>query len=160
MKTLLNTPLLAALLLAGTFAGCEKAGPEAAPAKSRTDLLTDKDWKLAAETVSPAYRTEEGELITDVFAYMPECDRDDLMHFERANTCALREGASQCASGPAEFAGTWAFEADDTILRTSLQTLGASSFNVLRLSETTLQLKGIRTIDGVDYTYVYTYAKQ
>ncbi|MCR5887857.1 hypothetical protein LRS06_08710 [Hymenobacter sp. J193] len=159
MKMLLRTPLFAVLLTAGLFASCEKEN-EAEPAKTKTELLAEKNWKLTAETVTPAVRAEDGELITDVYAYLQECDRDDIMRFEKAGACVLQEGLTQCGEGPEQFAGTWSFEANETILKTNLQTLGSSSFNVLELSESAMKIKGIRTIEGVDHTYTYTYAKQ
>ncbi|KAA9331421.1 hypothetical protein F0P96_14350 [Hymenobacter busanensis] len=160
MKTL-HLPLFIALAAAATLTSCDK-DKEAAKPKTRTELLTGKDWIMTAETVSPAIRTDDGSLITDLFAVKPSYDRDDLMRFSKPDIYQLDEGATKKAPNfPQVNPGTWSFSEGEKVLNTKLQgqTVG-NSFNILELTDNTLKVSGQETDDdGKVYTVTFTFAK-
>ncbi|MCB2409303.1 DUF5004 domain-containing protein [Hymenobacter lucidus] len=163
MKTQFNLPLLA--LLAATAMGassCKKdKESNPAPAKTKTELLAGKDWKLAAQTVTPGLTADDGTVVTDLFPYLDECDKDDLMRYDANGTCLLSEGPTRCdPSNPQQYTGTWSFDSNETILKTNVQGLGSSSFNIIELSDNTLKVSGIRTLTDGDHKFTYTYSKK
>ncbi|OON70731.1 lipocalin family protein [Hymenobacter sp. CRA2] len=162
MKTL-RFPLYLALAAATVLSACDKKdkdkGGDPSP-KTKTDMLTGKDWIMTAETVSPALRRQDGTLVTDVFATMDDCDKDDLLRFEKPSAYTLSEGASKCdPTHPQSYTGTWSFNSTETILSTTLQGQPNSSYNIVEMNDNTMKLSGVQTYNNVDYTFTFVFSK-
>src|SRR5687768_4887999 len=100
MKNLL---LLVAVAFSFIFTACSK-DDDAAP--SKTEMLTGKNWKVSAETVSVNNGTPN-----DVYASATACEKDNFISFATDGKFTFDEGATKCSSNePQTQAGTWSFE--------------------------------------------------
>ncbi|RTQ53663.1 hypothetical protein EJV47_02700 [Hymenobacter gummosus] len=153
---------LLALAALPLLTACEKDKEKVTP-KTPTELLVGKNWVQTACTVSPAVRTADGRLITNVYAERNSFDRDDLWHFEKPNTMRHDEGATKRnANDPQSYDGTWSLEQNDRLLRVKVPGLAYdNSYDVQEIGDNTMRLSGVSTDDaGVEHTYSFTYTKQ
>jgi hypothetical protein len=156
--------LIIAALAFLTISSCKKEDEKTTPAKTKTELLTSKPWKSTALTINPGLSID-GPKITDFFAQMPSCSKDDTDKYNVGGTGVNDEGATKChTSNPQSTPFTWVFHPSETIL-----TRGGESQNIIQLDETTLKVStvvdGIAFLDiggipGLDYTITYTYSNQ
>ncbi|PJJ53178.1 DUF5004 domain-containing protein [Hymenobacter chitinivorans] len=161
MKTHFRFPMLALLAATTLVSSCTKDKENQPAPKTKTEMLSGKDWVLTGQTVTPGLRADDGTIVTDLFPYLDDCDKDDLMRYETSGSCVLNEGPSRCEpTSPQQYAGTWSFESNETVLKTSIQSLGNSSFNLVELNDNSLKLSGIRRIENAEYKFTYTYAKK
>ncbi|GAB2947101.1 hypothetical protein GCM10027048_10150 [Hymenobacter coalescens] len=160
MKTL-RFPLLLALGAVSLLSACDDDKETAKP-KSRTDLLVGKDWKMTACTVSPGWPVAGNRQATDFYnEVMPSYDRDDIYRFEKPDVCRQDEGPTRSPNNTRQvYNGKWSFSNEDKVLRTELEVLGNSTYDVIELDENTLKTSGSRTEGGVRYTFTFTYSKQ
>ena len=157
MKRLLLYLLVATAGIAST--GCKKDTVTATPAPTKTELLTNKNWVLTAETVSPGINAG-GTVITDLYGQMPACSKDDFIRFETPNVYKEDEGATKCSStSPQTTTGTWVFNADQTIITTTSQGSTPQSLNVVELTDSTLKITVVVANNGVNYTITATFRK-
>lgn len=149
MKKLLITLTTFSLL----FGSCKKE--ETPVNKSKTDLLCAHYWKLASATVNPPLDID-GVPVTDIFATFDDCQKDDLTKYNTDKTVIYDEGATKCdPSASQTTSGTWSFNSDETIL-----TENGDSGNIAELNESSLIVKAVENIDGVNYTFTARYQKK
>lgn len=150
----INLLLIVSLFLATL--SCKKDDPP-----TKKDLLTGKNWILTAETVSPAI-DYNGILITDLYAQMDDCDKDDISKFNANGTYTFEEGATKCdVNGPQIFdAGTWVFNSDQTILVLTSPSDGTINVEIIELTSTKIITKQEMTLDDINYTITDTYQKK
>ncbi len=160
MKTFfrLKTTFLALAVLSIAFVSCEKDKDNK---PDNTELLTGKNWKLTAFTIDPAIDWfGNGTLVTNIYAQLPTCAKDDLATFNKNGTVNFDEGATKCdPNDPQTTSGTWAFNTDKTII--SVTTDGETeSWKVLELKNDRLVIEYQEVEDGITYTLTGTFAKQ
>ncbi len=151
-----NTYLLGALLLAASvFSGCKK---EENP--SKTEMISGKNWKMTAATISPGRPNPTGGgAITNLYNSLNDCDKDDIYRFEKAMTYTLDEGSTKCATTNPQVieAGTWSWASNETIVRL-LPTGGtASELNVDELTSSKLRVRFTQVRSGVPHEISATY---
>ena len=143
------------------FASCKKE--VITPTKTSTEKLLHNGaaWKLKAATVDPALPLG-GTLVTDYFAQLDDCDKDDGYLYS-ANPITATSGSVilknpvRCDNTEkSEYAGTWSFNADATELTTNFGT-NPSLATIVELSETTLKTKRKVPIDKINYIVTFTY---
>lgn len=153
----LSTYCVAALLGLSVM-GCSKKKEET-PAPTKTELLTNKNWIATAQTVSPGISIG-GATVTDLYAQSAACDKDDFIRFETPNVFKQDEGPTKCSTtAPQTKIGTWAYNADQTVITVTPQGGTASSANVLELTDTSLKVTQTQTGGTVTYTFTTTYRK-
>ena len=148
------------LLLTGLLAACGNDDDEPAP-PTRTELLTGKaDWRFTALTSDPPIPTVSGTVVTNVFAQLAACNRDDLYIFRDNGRFIWDEGASKCDdSDPQVFnEGTWTLSADEnTIVFNSTVGQGTEEWRILELTATVLRAEfDFVADDGVRYVFTAT----
>jgi hypothetical protein len=88
-----------------------------APLKTKTALLTQRNWKIAATEKqdnlgrwSPAYLAS--------FSSVPACEKDNCYIFSAKGTYEQNEGAAKCSSADPQIikTGTWSFQDNETII--------------------------------------------
>ena len=141
--------LLLALAAGFTFTSCDK-DDDAAP--SKTEMLTNKSWKMTASTVS----VNNGNP-NDVYAMMPACNKDDFSTFTSDGKYTLDEGATKCNANAVQTqTGTWQFTENETKLKS---TLGANTaeqtITELTSSKMVLTTEQTSTSNGTTTTYKY-----
>lgn len=123
--------------------------------QNATQLLCDKDYKLTAGTVSPAYNGE-----TNYLQLMEPCELDNIFRFNQNGTLTVDEGANVCAGSPQTSTGSWAFGQNNSTL-TITDNEGSSEFSVVTLNGTTLKLGSqVQAQDGQTYNITLTFTKQ
>ena len=148
-----SLPLLGLLALSLVFTGCKKDKKED---PSPTALLTNKNWVLTAETVDPPLPFG-GTTITDVYAQLSACSKDDISKFTTPNVYTVDQGATKCnASDPQTVTGTWVLSSDQKTVTTT-DASGTISFTILSLTSSELKVKGAEIQGGVTYNVTATY---
>lgn len=158
MKTIFRMKaLLAAVLAFGLlFTSCKKDDDP-----TPTELLTEKAWKLTAQVVSPPLPTENGTLVTDLYAQYAACVKDDLATFRDNGTVLFDEGASKCVStDPQTVTGIWAFNTTETVLSITLDG-ETTSYDIVNLEDKKMVVdEEFTDFDGITYTITSTYSRQ
>jgi hypothetical protein len=148
LKQLLPATTFAALFFI-SITGCGK-DKDPAPAKTKTQLLTQSTWKFSSATVGGS----------DVSAFLQTCQKDNILTFASAGTGVVDEGATKCnAADPQTNPFTWNFQSSETVLFISatLFTGGSSTFNLITLTETQLVVSQNVTISGTTQNAVVTF---
>lgn len=144
--------LLSITLLSIVMAGCKKE--ETTVSKSKTELLCAHYWKVVSLTVNPPLDLD-GTPVSNLLEIMEDCQKDDLVKYNTDKTLIYDEGDTKCdPSSPQTSGGSWEFKSNETIL-----TEDDEDLTLIELNESTLKLKIVQVIDGVDYTYSITYTK-
>jgi len=147
--------LFTALILSSFFVGCKKKEDKPATAQTRTQLLTANNWLMTAFTVNPPIAAG-GTQISDLFAQMGNCSKDDLTKFNTNLTVLYDEGATKCdPSDPQTTNGIWSFNTDETII-----TVDGDSQKIETLNATQLKISSTEVEDGISYTFTTTYSKK
>ncbi len=82
--------------------------------KTKTDILTAAAWRISAATVDPALDVA-GTQISDFYAQMDACDKDDLTKYESNKTGVYDEGATKCdPADPQTSIFSWTWDLSET----------------------------------------------
>jgi hypothetical protein len=104
-----------------------------APA-TKTDLITNKNWVMTSATINPGVNIN-GVVITDMYAQLPPCIKDNIMRFSSNGTYVDDEGATVCSAGaPQTTPGTWAFSPNETVVTMSLSGNSPESYIIESLT--------------------------
>jgi hypothetical protein len=127
-------------------------------APTKKELLTGKNWILVAETVTPGIYIN-GVLITDSYAQMDDCSKDDLSKFNSDGTYTFEEGATKCDVNDPQVwdSGTWVFNSDQTILVITSPDYGTGNAKIIELTSSKLIVTLEETDEGIKYTFTDTY---
>jgi len=157
-------PLCGILILGLSFSACKKDKKEDPKPKTKTELLTNKNWKLVASTVDPAFPANN-TLYTNLFTILRDCYKDNLLRFETPNVFKYDEGPTKCnATDTQTHTGTWTFNLDETKITTTFTSGGNTSsttYDVLELSDGTLKVSYIDQLGTTtNFVVTDTYSKQ
>jgi hypothetical protein len=161
-----NKIITMCLIVAGlAFAGCSDKKDDPAPTPTptpeptKTEYLVAKNWKITAYTSNPAIDWDgSGTMVTDVYAQMQACEKDNLYIFNANGTSTDDEGATKCsASDPqTSSAGPWAFNTTQTVI-----TWDGTDYIIEALGANTLRVREeYNPGTGVNYTFTITLTKQ
>ena len=114
---------------------------------------------MTALTINPAVNS-----MTDFYAFLPACTKDDLTKFNSDGTVNFDEGATKCDSGdPQTTYGTWSFNSDQTVLSVTSEGL-TEAYTISELTETVLKFSYTMVDDLGEgektYTLAVTFTKQ
>lgn len=126
---------------------------------SKTELLTSHCWVLSGATVDPAV-VINGAVVTDGYAILPLCERDNVTCILENGSLYVDEGASKCDPNDPQTAhsGKWWFNADETILLAQID--GATDTvpsDILQLDKQTLQIMQHIELFGQLRNVTFTY---
>ena len=168
MKNTKITTLCLGLAIMGStlaFTSCKKDKKDPEPEEptpvvlTNTQKISNKNFKLTAATIDPGVPTG-GTTITDWYAQMDDCEKDDLINFSENGTYKDDEGATKCAtSDPQTTTGTWVWNTNETIITVTTGT-DVTSFDVLVNDGTTLKVKLTEKIGNTNYALTETFVKQ
>jgi hypothetical protein len=126
MKSLYTVLALALLL-----AACKKE-------KSKEELLVG-DWKRKTMTIDPPQEVN-GAIITNLYAQMEDCEKDNLYSFYDNATYKADEGFSKCDSADQQsFSGSWQLLSSETELKI-IYLSDTVVYGILELDEDILKL--------------------
>lgn len=148
MKTIVFKLLPLMVVLA--MASCKKDDP------TTIELLTHADgWIFVSATVDPPIVDPfTGTSITDFYAQMDACDKDNITIFQDNGTVIFDEGATKCdPNDPQTTTGTWALSADETTI-----TLDGESWNIESITKSSMRINTsfVESYSGITYTITAT----
>ncbi|HVZ38448.1 MAG TPA: lipocalin family protein [Candidatus Kapabacteria bacterium] len=145
---------------AGGSSGAKSGSPAASGPGIKAKLLVDKTWKVTEVTSDPAVDLNgDGKANTDLIASgeIPECQLDDTDVYHSDGTFEADHGALKCSPQErAKDVGRWSFNADSTVISTSLGGR-ESGLHVLELTGTTLKESVNISKENRNYTFVVTF---
>lgn len=140
------------LLVCSFIISCTKKGGDTPPvSKTKTQLLTQKEWIL---TTSQSRKSSDATW-TDLLAGKAACVLDDKFVFKADGMYQQTDGATKCnASDPfIIFTSSWAFAQNETQIVIG----GGVPLTITILDETTLTTTSTKIVGGVTYLYSDTY---
>ena len=168
MKQTIKKISLATLVICLLLVSCSKKSKDSTPTptpETKTQLLTDKNWKVTAETLDPGLDLSGfGVLITDLYAFEMAngnaCQLDNIFNFNINGNYTDYEGATLCDPQDPQLygTGTWSFQNSETTLIQDGQ-----EYTIVTLNSTSLKLKLFQDVDGDDVKETeinVTYTKQ
>ncbi len=139
------------LVILGFLAACDR---DKNKNENEPTLPIVGKWKLTAMTVSPPF-----EGVTNIFAILEDCVKDDIYEFKANGTFEFSEGATKCNPDDDQiwFRGNYTLNSDSKTLNYEDET-----YEVLELNNTTLKLSFTEEgeDDGITYTVIQTLTKQ
>lgn len=153
LQTLVVLFVFSALLLTTSCKKDEDVTPD------KTELLTSGSWQMSALTIDPAIDWF-GAPVTNVFAQLPTCAKDDLTIFKSNGIVNYDEGPSKCdLNAPQTTTGAWALNFDKTVLTISRDG-DTESWDISALTETTFQAEYQVVEEGVTYNLSATFIRK
>lgn len=154
MKTKL---LLFCALLLSIFAACKKDPVAPQP----EDLLANKSWVMTSMTVDPAIDWfGTGVQVSNIYAQLPSCAKDDLVLFEKNNVVKFDEGGTRCSpTDPQTKTASWTLSADKKTI-TVVEDGEAESWSIQKLTSSEFALTFQVVDSGITYTLSIGYQKQ
>src|SRR4030095_93117 len=146
--------ILLLVIISATIFSCKEDEDGNIP-KTKTELLTSGTWKYTSCVVSPAYDYYgDGNAVTDIFAIMKPCEKDDFEIFKTNGIWEYNEGPTKCdqSSPQIVYSEPWSFTANETKLF-----VGTVECTILELTSTTLKLRYSFQDAGITYTEEDTY---
>jgi len=157
-NTIRKLQLLSILSFIIAFSACKNQN---APL-SKTDLLTDKQWKISTFSIDPGFPIMDENLnitgyTTDMFTILGMCIKDDTYKFNVNKVVSIDGGALKCdSSEPQTVNGTWNFNQGETILTMNLDG-GSLDQTIVELTADLLKVNYTETDIGKTYTLTITY---
>ena len=161
MKNYLKTFGLLSLVLIIGLSACKKdeSTPATPASKTPTEYLTAGFWKTTAMTIDPGINFN-GTVITDFYAQMPACSKDDITRFNTNGTITDDEGATKCDANDPQTTndGTWVMSADNASVTINYPDEDPITFVFSTLNETTLSgtYTVVADLGAGPLTYAYT----
>lgn len=125
---------------------------------TRTELLTNKPWKITAQVVNPGIDFGNGTVITNIYDLISDCDKDNTNKFNTDKTMLYDAGALKCSANEPQsvVSGTWSLNSDETIISI---TEDGDTFNatILELNDNTFKISFSEVLDNINYTTTTTY---
>ncbi len=126
--------------------------------KSNSELILG-NWQITALTIDPP-QIENGVVISDLYAQMEDCDKDNFYSFLSNNTYKFDQGAVICDSlEPQNISGNWNFLNDETELRI-IYLNDTITYDLIDLNEELLKMNySVRDSNNILHTFYVTFDK-
>ena len=140
------------------FTSCSKDSTTTPnPTETNTQKLVGKNWFLSAATINPGFPDGMGGTITDFYAFMDDCEKDDFTNYNANGTYISDEGVSICDTTSAQTTpGTWKFTNNETKLLMD----DSTSLGIVQLEASIMKLKLTQVIDSTEQTMTFTFIKK
>jgi len=152
--TLLGIALIATFAF---FTSCSKDSTTNTTPETNTQKLVGKNWFLSAASINPGFPDGMGGTITDFYAFMDDCEKDDFTNYNANGTYISDEGVSICDTTSAQTTpGTWKFTNNETKLLMD----DSTSLGIVQLEASIMKLKLTQVIDTTEQTMTFTFIKK
>ncbi len=139
--------VLYSLVSLSLLVGCSKKDSPAPVVKTKTQLLTEKDWIL----VSHQEKLSSSSNYTDITNQYLSCVLDNRHVFYISGVFEENEGAVRCSGNPQVVeTGTWSFLQNETKIRFVVPS-GSINTTIETLSPATLIITYTGLVNGVSY---------
>lgn len=137
------------------FTSCSK--DSSTTTESNTQKLVGKNWFMSAAVINPGFPDGMGGTITDFYALMDDCEKDDFTNYNANGTYILNEGLTICDTTSAQTTpGTWKFTNNETKLLID----DSTSLGIVQLEANIMKLKMTEVIDSAEQTITFTFIKK
>ena len=121
------------------FVSCDKDEDEDSN-KTTSEYLRAGFWKTTAMTIDPGVNVG-GVTLTDFFAQLEACTKDDLIKFNSDGSITDDEGATKCDVNDPQTTteGSWVLSADNKMLTISYPGDDDISLTITTINDNTLQ---------------------
>lgn len=136
--------LLSCFALAMLSNSCKESNGNPTPEESGSFI--EKQWKVESMTISPAIDWDaDGDLDSDILAVTEECDRDNLIVFEKdQKTTTIYRGVKCDEDEPdKEVDGSWKYDEASKKLVITDDDEGDEEWTVLKSDASTLKMEVI-----------------
>ncbi len=150
MNTIFKLLAVTSISLMTLIYSCTKKDNEPTP----HDYLTAGQWKMSGIIVDPPIEILNMQ-ISDVWNYVPQCQKDNLITFEPDGTVIEDEGASKCVPGDPQVTndGTWSITTDGKTLIINYPDQDPQMASIITLDATTLVVNANQKIDFEIYQF-------
>lgn len=147
--------ILAISILAIASCGKKDTTTNTTTSKTKTQLLTQKTWKLT----NVRYKINSGSWV-DAYSTVSSCVKDNIVTYTSSGSYSIDEGATKCnTSDPQTYiTGTWNFQNSETQFALNTATFGTQVQSIVTLDENTLQSTETGTNGSTTQTNEYTYS--
>jgi hypothetical protein len=144
-----NYLLLLALASSVVLTSC---GDDEDVAPTKTEMISNKNWTVTAETLAAAGMTQ------DLYSQMDACEKDNFVKFTSDGKGTFDEGATKCdPTDPQTENFNWSFGNNESVLTLSDGTNSIDqNISELSASKMVLTMSDTDTINGVPITYTFT----
>lgn len=156
--------MMMVLAIVAGFMGCKDDSSDDTPtttntSKSNSELLIGT-WLQTAGTVDPGIDFGTGTPITDVYAFMDDCDKDDLIIFKTGGVVTTDEGATKCDPDDEQsYDDTYTISSDENTV--SINYDGEiEQITIVSINDTEMVAKTVFEEDGTTYTLTSTFTRQ
>lgn len=160
MKTFMTNTFRVLLLLAFPLlmTQCSKDDDNDDNNQTPSELIIGS-WQVTADVVSPPIDLGGGP-VSDLYAILDPCDKDDLYIIKANGVGEFNEGASKCdPADPQSEPFSWSLQSNGTVLVISDGSTSVN-FQVAQLNQTTMKLVITENILGTTYTETITYTRR
>jgi len=158
MKTMNLTGLLSLLLaVAILLPSCKKDDDQ----PTTKMMLTGTSWKIAGLTSNPPVPWYGNDLVTDIYAILEDCLKDDLMTFKENGDLLFDESEKKCPEGPDFTSAEYTFNKSQTILTIEYEDGDIQQWTIKSITEDKLVLTYTLKDDetNVNHTFTATYIR-
>lgn len=140
------------------FSACEDNNPTA-PTKTNFDIITSHKWTLTSWTVDPALNG-----LTDLFADLAPCQKDDIQTFNKNGVIEIDRGATKCFSGESQIdtSTRWKIQGNLVIqeFRISSTQILTDTCELITITDQKLEYYSSQKINNKTYKFRYGYTPQ
>jgi len=115
------------------------------------ELRRTAGWKITVQAIDPPI-LHNGILITDVYAILEPCDKDDVIVFYENKTYVVKLNHRCLPTDPPTASGTYAYEDNAASI-----ILDDISYELMEFSKGKFVIRAIQTIDAKDYRVTSTF---
>ena len=124
-------------------------------------MLTGKNWKLTSAQSDPPIDSD-GQSITDIYAVMPSCAKDNTTKFNADGSVLFDEGPSKCdAQDPQTEISEWSFNSDKTSMTVDVDNKTVR-YKIIEISNSRLKISFEEKDEdtGINHTITAIYSAQ
>ncbi len=144
------------------FSACSKEDDDdnnGSTSKTNSEYLTSGYWKISAMTIDPGVNFG-GTVITDFYAQIPACTKDDLIKFNADGTITDDEGTTKCNPNDPQTTndGTWVMSQDNQSFTVNYPDEDPITFSIIDLNDNTFKgsYTAVEDFGSGPLTYTYT----
>jgi hypothetical protein len=159
MKTIKITGLMSLILaVAFLFPSCKKDDDKLTNLEI---LTTDAVWKIVGLTSNPPVPWYGEEPVTDIFAVLEDCLKDDLMIFQANGILKFDEGVKKCPEGQEISSAEYTIDDAQTLLTVKYDDGDIQKWTIKSITEDKLVLTYVLKDDetNVNHTFTATFDK-
>ncbi len=122
------------------------------------EILADNPWVYVSHTVEPGM-IQGNFVITDLYAQLDSCDRDDIYSFSSTGVFNLEQGDIRCTPNSDQIIdnGTWSVSSDETELLLDFSAFDDETYEISEIDRKEVILLRKYTDNGINFVETLTF---